>query len=669
MESGYESESNENSAQKKDLPPAPTGETEYQKLAKMHAYKMLFSDWRVILTLIPSLFVGATSGAFYLVFAPFINSLAKMYTNPNYDIMNDAKWFSIYMAIIAVVAAICKLIDTICWIQAGSIVSLKLRKLLFESIVRSDVSFIDSSSIGEMITLMSEDAKSIQTAFGTDKGKQIQNLSTFLCGLIFTFIYSWKVGLIFLGLCIIIPFLSMPFVPGIKKHSINKFIHTSAMMTYIEETISSIRVYRSFNQEDHRYNLFKGESNNTRKCDRYVSTHITLSSLVLMVFLWGTLLGCFYLVAWLISKGKDDLAVGDILAVYGFWMMSTQSIMTLMYSSAGEAKALAAAARIYTIVNRQPSVPFEGGEIIKDLKGHIKFENVSFKYPTRDAYVLKNVSFEVLPNQMTALVGHSGSGKSTCAQLIERFYDVTEGRISIDGKDIRDLDPRWLHQNISCVQQEPVLFKDTIRNNVIYGNLKASKKEINHAIEVANAQKFINKFPKGLKELVGEKGVQLSGGQKQRIAIARAVIKNPKILITDEATSSLDAANEKKVQLALDEVMKNRTSVCIAHRLSTIKNAKIIYVFESGEIKESGSHEQLISQKGIYFNLIQKQMENQVENPENETDAKNEDSKKIIVDKKEKLKKEKDSSNHSSSEESNSSSSSSSNSSPHDESH
>jgi ABC-type multidrug transport system fused ATPase/permease subunit len=206
-------------------------------------------------------------------------------------------------------------------------------------------------------------------------------------------------------------------------------------------------------------------------------------------------------------------------------------------------------------------------------------------------------------------VGHSGSGKSTCIQLLERFYDVTEGFILLDGVDIRELDPRWIHRQISLVSQEPTLIQKSIKENILYGvDPTTSEEEINSALETANCKKFISKLSEGYDTNVGEKGASLSGGQRQRVAIARAVIKKPTILMTDEATSALDAESEKKVQQALDVIMKDVTGVVVAHRLSTIRNANIIYVFDAGEIKEVGTHESLVANQGVYFQLVQRQL-------------------------------------------------------------
>jgi ABC-type multidrug transport system fused ATPase/permease subunit len=219
---------------------------------------------------------------------------------------------------------------------------------------------------------------------------------------------------------------------------------------------------------------------------------------------------------------------------------------------------------------------------------------------------LKDVSFTIKPGETVALVGHSGSGKSTCVQLIERFYDVTEGYILLDGVDIREIDPRWLHTQISLVSQEPTLFNMSIMENIAYSCESVIENDVFEAAEIANCKKFIEKLSEGFHTQVGERGASLSGGQRQRIAIARAIIKKPKILMTDEATSALDAGSEKKVQASLDKVMKQLTAIVVAHRLCTIQNANVIHVFGGGEIKETGNHQTVVNARGFYYSLIQR---------------------------------------------------------------
>jgi ABC-type multidrug transport system fused ATPase/permease subunit len=287
------------------------------------------------------------------------------------------------------------------------------------------------------------------------------------------------------------------------------------------------------------------------------------------------------------------------------------SINGLLGTISQESKALESAKRIFDLVDEIPAVPPDGGRIIPEFRGDIELQNVWFKYPTRAAWVMKDVSMKISAGEIIAVVGHSGSGKSTLVQLLLRFYEVTQGRVLLDGVDIRQLDPRWLHQVVGVVQQEPILFAMTVRENVCYGvpeEQYISDDEIYRHLEAAQAKHFVGKLPEGLDTLIGEKGSTLSGGQRQRIAIARTMIREPTVMITDEATSALDAQSERKVQLALDEVMKGRTSIIIAHRLGTIRAAKMIYVFESGELVESGTHEQLVERQGSYFTLVQRQL-------------------------------------------------------------
>jgi ABC-type methionine transport system ATPase subunit len=327
---------------------------------------------------------------------------------------------------------------------------------------------------------------------------------------------------------------------------------------------------------------------------------------VVMMLNWVLMVGSMYWGGKMVQDGSME--PGDLFSIFGFELFGNFALIMLQTSLQAEQKAIASGGRILDYTEYRPAVNFSGGVKIEGFCGHIEFRNVSFKYPTRDVYVLRDVSFVIEPGQIGALVGHSGSGKSTCVQLLERFYDVTEGVILLDGRDIRELNPRWLHRRMALVSQEPILFQMSIRENVRYGKQKATDEDIQAAVVTANAAHFITKFEKGLETVVGEKGSTLSGGQRQRIAIARAVIRNPVVLITDEATSALDAASEKKVQLALDKVMEGRTAVVVAHRLSTIRNAHVIYVFDTGEIKEQGTHDELVQRKGWYYELVKRQL-------------------------------------------------------------
>jgi ABC-type multidrug transport system fused ATPase/permease subunit len=262
------------------------------------------------------------------------------------------------------------------------------------------------------------------------------------------------------------------------------------------------------------------------------------------------------------------------------------------------------------MVDTRPTVPMSGGRRLDNFRGKIEFRNVWFKYPTRPSiWVLRNVSFTVEAGEIVALVGHSGSGKSTIVQLLLRFYDVDEGEILFDDVPIRYLSPRWIHQVVGVVQQDPQLFAMSVRDNIAYSAGRSlSGEALMAAAKVSYSEEFVMKMDNGYDSMITEKGGNLSGGQRQRIAIARAIVRNPTILITDEATSALDAASEKEVQRALDGVMHGRTSLIIAHRLGTIRAASMIHVFEMGELVESGTHDQLLAMDGHYARLVSRQL-------------------------------------------------------------
>jgi len=296
------------------------------------------------------------------------------------------------------------------------------------------------------------------------------------------------------------------------------------------------------------------------------------------------------------------------LNVFMAIVMSAMSVGQSAGLAADAGKAQAAATVIFKLIDTVPDYDVNEGDVPEQINGEIELKHVQFTYPTRpDAPVFTDMNLAANRSKVLALVGQSGSGKSSVVSLVERFYDVDGGEVLVDGKNIKSIQLKWLRQQIGLVGQEPVLFSGTIGENISYGKPDASQEEIEAAAKSANAHNFIEGFPDGYNTEVGEKGTQLSGGQKQRIAIARAIIRNPKILLLDEATSALDTESEKVVQEALDNAMQGRTTIVIAHRLSTIRNADNIAVVESGHIAEQGTHKELMSNDAHYAKLVQRQ--------------------------------------------------------------
>ena len=622
--------SNSNNSITKNSPPTK----EELKIAKSKIYSLLFKSNRAKIALIPSIILGLPSIALFVISGRALTALIRSLMDPSYDGLHQNFIYAMIMLGISVFIGICKYVDSYCWMQCGSELSISIRKELFSKLMKTEITFFDINPIGGILTLLSEDAQKVQDSFGPTKGTQIANLATFLGGVIGTYVYNWKIGLIFTASLFVIIVFVMLLFPCIGKQMQKKFMYLESEMTIAEESISSIRIVRSFNREETEISRFHEKNELSQKHEKNASLMITVLMIGCISIIWASILGSMYYAATMVDKHKDGFEIGDLLCIFGFLLNGSMAIIGLTQTGDSEEKAIESGARILKLIEYHPKIQFEGGQTIENFKGEIEFRNVSFKYPTRDSYVLQNVSFIIKPGQMGALVGHSGSGKSTCIQLIERFYDVTEGYIFLDGVDITTIDPRWIHNKIGLISQEPILFNVSIKDNILYGKMDSTEEQIFEAAEIANARKFIEKLAKGFDTVVGEKGSLLSGGQKQRIAIARAVIRDPVILMADEATSALDAGSEKKVQNALNKVMKNRTSLIVAHRLSTIKNSDVIYVFDSGQIKESGNHNELLALKGFYYNLVFKQLnfsekgDNSVQNDQNnnENDDSNSDN-------------------------------------------
>lgn len=578
---------------------------------------MLFKDWLSVVGILPSLGFGVMPNIIVFLAADILNELTLWMTSvmknkytgglfPIYDPMPGTETQIKKIAGVVAAMAVCNFFMMLLWIRIGSRLMIRLKDGLFSNLMHSEISFFDATPIGTILTLLSEDSESVQLSFGRVKGVQIATISQGIVGIIMGLVRCWQVSLISLIPIPIIGLILLAIVPSIMKNSAEKFKHVSDSMTIAEETLGAIRTVRGFNREEVETNRFMESTKKSAHHDAQISILITVFFFCVLVVVTGDLLADFYYGATFVDQGKLEL--GDLISIFCYTLLGSLAIVTLQGTMQSEQKAIAAGARILKMSQHVSAINFEGGDSIDDFKGHIEFRNVSFKYPTRDAYVLRNVSFTIEPHQIGALVGHSGSGKSTCVQLLERFYDATDGMILLDGHDIRTLDPHWIHQKVALVSQEPILFRTTVRENIRYGARDADDDRINKSLEIANAKKIVDRLEKGLETLVGDKGSSLSGGQRQRIAIARAVVKDPVVLITDEATSALDAQSEKKVQIALDKVMEHCTGVIVAHRLSTIRNANIIYVFDAGEIKESGTHDELVQKGEHYYNLVKRQL-------------------------------------------------------------
>uniref|UniRef100_A0A8C2CAS7 ATP-binding cassette sub-family B member 5 n=1 Tax=Cyprinus carpio TaxID=7962 RepID=A0A8C2CAS7_CYPCA len=491
------------------------------------------------------------------------------------------------------------------WTLAAGRQVKKLRKKFFHSIMKQEIGWFDINETGQLNTRLTDDVYKINEGIGDKLGMLLQSLSTFLAGIIIGFVKGWKLTLVILAIS---PLL------GISAAIIGKVMtsFTSREQTayakagaVAEEVLSSIRTVFAFGgqkKEILRYhkNLEDAKNIGIRKA---ITVNIAMGFTFFMIFMSYAL--AFWYGSTLILAGEYD--IGMLLTIFFSVVIGAYGIGQTSPNIQSFSSARGAAHKVFQIIDHEPKINSfsEEGYKLDFVKGNIEFKNIHFTYPSRqDVKVLNGMNLKVMSGQTIALVGSSGCGKSTTIQLLQRFYDPQEGTVTIDGHDIRSLNVRGLRELIGVVSQEPVLFATTIAENIRYGRQDVTQEEIEQAAHEANAYDFIMKLPDKFETLAGERGTQMSGGQKQRIAIARALVRNPKILLLDEATSALDAESETIVQAALDKVRLGRTTIIVAHRLSTIRNADVIAGFQNGEIVELGTHDELMERKGIYQSLV-----------------------------------------------------------------
>lgn len=483
----------------------------------------------------------------------------------------------------------------------GQRVVVDVREVMFRKFQRMPMAYFDKHQTGETMSYLTNDVGAIQSAL-VDNLIEMFTEGAILIGSIGMMLYlDWKLTLLTL---ITVPLVGTAMrIFGKKIKSTGTVIQEKLadITSLLQESISSIRVVKSFVRESYEIDRFKVENElnfkatmkNVQLTSLLTPTVEFLAAVAVTLIVW---FGGYEVVNGIMSAGA-------LVAFLTYAVNLANPVKRLSRIYGRLQKAMAAIDRIFGVLDLPETVNDKPNAIdLPTVKGSVKVENVTFSYDgVHNA--LENVSFEVKPGQMIAFVGPSGAGKSTIANLIPRFYDVTAGAIKIDGHDLRDVTVHSLREQIGIVPQETLLFSTTVMENIRYGRLNATDEEVIAAAKAANADKFIRELPDGYQTKIGERGLNLSGGQRQRMAIARAMLKNPQILILDEATSALDTESEKIVQSALDDLMVGRTSFVIAHRLSTIFAADKIFVIDKGRICEQGTHKELLALGGVYSNL------------------------------------------------------------------
>lgn len=493
--------------------------------------------------------------------------------------------------------------------RVGERVAADMRKTLFASLLRQDVAFFDANKTGQLVNRLTADIQEFKSSFKLVISQGLRSITQTVGCFVSLYVISPKLT----GLTVVV----LPCLVGagaligsfLRKLSRLAQEQVAKATGVADEALGNVRTVKAFAMEERELQLYAYEVDKSCEMNENLGTGIAVFQGLSNIALNCIVLGTIFAGGTLISS--NEMSPGDLMSFLVASQTVQRSLASISILFGQMVRGISSGARVFEYLALKPTIPLSGGGRIPShsLTGRVDFMNISFSYPTRPGQqVLDKFNLTLPPCKTVAIVGESGGGKSTVASLLERFYDPTNGVIMLDGLDIRTLDLSWLRgQVIGFINQEPVLFGSSIMENIRFGMPEATDAEVFSAAKQANAHGFITAFPDGYNTVVGERGVTLSGGQKQRIAIARALIKNPNILVLDEATSALDAESERVVQEALDRATRGRTVLIIAHRLSTIQGADLICVMSNGRIVEAGTHLELLGKGGLYSELIRRQ--------------------------------------------------------------
>ncbi|XP_009347047.1 ABC transporter B family member 19 [Pyrus x bretschneideri] len=595
----------ETAAEAKTLPEAEKKKEQSLPFFQLFSFADKYDWMLMIFGSLGAVVHGSSMPLFFLMFGEMVNGFGENQMNLQKMTAEVAK-YALYFVYLGLIVCVTSYAEIACWMYTGERQVSTLRKKYLEAVLKQDVGFFDTDArTGDIVFSISTDTLLVQDAISEKVGNFIHYLSTFLAGLVVGFVSAWRLALLSIA---VIP--GIVFAGGLYAYTLTGLTSKSRQSyanagIVADQAIAQVRTVYSYVGESKALNSYSDAIQNTLQLGYKAGMAKGLG------------LGCTYgiacmswaLVYWyagvFIRNGQTDggKAFTAIFSAIVGGISLGQSFSNLGAFSKGKS----AGYKLMEIIKQKPTIvqdPLEG-KCLSDVSGNIEFKEVTFSYPSRpDVIIFRNFSIFFPAGKTVAVVGGSGSGKSTVVSLIERFYDPNQGQVLIDSVDIKTLQLKWLRDQIGLVNQEPALFATTILENILYGKPDATMEDVEVAASSANAHSFITLLPKGYNTQVGERGVQLSGGQKQRIAIARAMLKNPKILLLDEATSALDASSESIVQEALDRLMVGRTTVIVAHRLSTIRNVDSIAVIQQGQVVETGTHEELIAKAGAYASLI-----------------------------------------------------------------
>jgi subfamily B ATP-binding cassette protein MsbA len=557
---------------------------------------------RFIVAMIFMLIAGGLQASLPLVSKPAID---EIFVSKD---MTALTWIPFVIIGIFLFKGLCSYGQVILMSSIGMRIVTDLRNKLYECIQRQSLAFFTENSTGILMSRITNDVLSVQTTVSEAVTALVKDSFTLICLVGVIFYTDWKLALIAM---VVFPLTAYPiahFGKKMRKVTTASQITMGALTSLLQETISGTRIVKAFGMEKYESKRFSVE--NERLFSLVMKTiSVNAISSPLMEFLGGLgiaaviFYGGYSVVHGYSTPGKFFSFLAALLMLYEPVKRLTNINNTINQGIAG-------GERIFSIIDRVPDIIDKPGAVnLPQITKSIDIENVTFRYEEKP--VLKNINLSIRAGEVVAFVGMSGGGKTSLVNLIPRFYDVSEGRVLIDGVDIRDVKLQSLRSQVAIVTQQTILFNDTVKNNIAYGDIQRTEEDIVNAAKAANAHDFILKLPQGYESNIGELGTKLSGGEKQRISIARALLKDAPILILDEATSSLDTEAEIEVQDALDNLMKGRTTLVIAHRLSTIRNADRIIALVNGEIVEEGNHETLMAKKGEYYRLYNLQFKDE----------------------------------------------------------